>query len=72
MDLEAAPPPRMAARAIVAEQIALAASDLARKASANSLDKLSALLNQIVLEAWREASEPEPTDDKRTGGDPGD
>ena len=43
---------------VVAEQIAIAASGLARKASANGLSDLAGLIEQVVLEAWREASDP--------------
>jgi hypothetical protein len=45
-------PRRMAA----AEQIAIAASGLARSARENELVSLADLLEQAVLEAWREAS----------------
>ena len=47
--------PRLAA----AEYIAVSASRLARTASVNEFPLLAYLLDMAVLEAWREASEPE-------------
>ena len=47
--------PRLAA----AEYIAVSVSRLARTASANEFPLLAYLLDMAVLEAWREASEPE-------------
>ena len=41
-----------------AEQIALEASKLARIANANDFSMLAYLLDMVVLEAWREATEP--------------
>jgi hypothetical protein len=42
-----------------AEYIAVSASRLARTASANDFPLLAYLLDMAVLEAWREASEPD-------------
>jgi hypothetical protein len=42
-----------------AEYIAVSASQLARTASANDFPLLAYLLDMAVLEAWREASEPD-------------
>ena len=46
-------------KASAAERIAVEASGLARLATANELPLLAYLLDMAVLEAWREASEPE-------------
>jgi len=46
-------------RAEAAETIALEASRLARLANANEFPLLAYLIDMVVLEAWREASEPE-------------
>ncbi len=45
-------------RAEAAEQIAVEASQLARVASSNGFGLLSHLIDMVVLEAWREATEP--------------
>lgn len=42
-----------------AEYIAVSASRLARAASANDFPLLAYILDMAVLEAWREASEPD-------------
>ena len=47
-------------KAAVAEQIAVSASGLVRMASASGLHRLAELIEAVVLEAWREASEPDP------------
>jgi hypothetical protein len=47
-------------KAEAAESIALEASRLARIASAHELNLLAYLIDMVVLEAWREASEPVP------------
>ena len=49
--------PRFDSRAAAAEHIALEASRLARIANANDFDLLAYLIDMVVLEAWREASE---------------
>lgn len=46
-------------RAEAAEHIALEASRLARIANTNEFPLLSYLIDMVVLEAWREASEPD-------------
>lgn len=46
-----------------AEYIAVEASRLARLANANKLDLLAYLIDVVVLEAWREASEPRGSQD---------
>ena len=48
---------RPGARAKAAEHIALEASRLARIANANDFGLLAYLIDMVVLEAWREASE---------------
>ncbi len=48
------------ARAAAAERIAIEASRLARIAGANEFPLLAYLIDMVVLEAWREASESEP------------
>lgn len=53
----------LGAKAKAAEHIALEASRLARIANANDLGLLAYLIDMVVLEAWREASE--------AGADPG-
>ena len=45
------------ARAAAAEYIAVEASRLARIANANEFPLLAYLIDMVVLEAWREASE---------------
>jgi hypothetical protein len=51
-----------------AEYIAVSASRLARAASANDFPLLAYLLDMAVLEAWREASEPDaPSRPSRRG-----
>jgi hypothetical protein len=45
------------AKAKAAEHIALEASRLARIANANDFGLLAYLIDMVVLEAWREASE---------------
>jgi hypothetical protein len=50
-------------RSAIAEQIALEASRLARSASANGFPLLVYLIDMVVLEAWREATESEPGPD---------
>jgi hypothetical protein len=55
------------ARAAAAEHIALDASRLARIANANNFPLLAYLIDMVVLEAWREASESDadsPTRDE--------
>jgi hypothetical protein len=47
-------------RADVAEHIALEASGLARLATANQFPLLAHLIDSVVLEAWREATESNP------------
>ena len=42
-------------RVAAAEQIAIAASGLARKAAASGLNGLADLIESVVIEAWREA-----------------
>ena len=49
--------PDLDARAKAAEHIALEASRLARIAGANDFGLLAYLVDMVVLEAWREASE---------------
>ena len=44
-------------RAAAAEHIAIEASGLARVANANQFGLLAYLIDMVVLEAWREASE---------------
>ena len=51
--------PTFSERAKAAEHIALEASRLARLANANQFSLLAYLIDMVVLEAWREASEPE-------------
>jgi hypothetical protein len=63
MSLES-PPPKAAA----AEYIAIEASRLARMANANEFALLAYLIDMAVLEAWREASEPELLRSGRNGG----
>lgn len=60
-------PPRAAA----AEYIAMQASRLARMATANEFPLLAYLIDMAVLEAWREASEPEPGAGAATAEGPG-
>lgn len=61
----------LAARAAAAEHIAIEASRLARIAGANEFRLLAYLIDMVVLEAWREASEadlpPEPKGDALAG-----
>jgi hypothetical protein len=45
-------------RAKAAERIAVEASQLARVANTNGFGLLSHLIDMVVLEAWREATEP--------------
>jgi hypothetical protein len=45
-------------RAEAAELIAVEASQLARVANTNGFGLLSHLIDMVVLEAWREATEP--------------
>jgi hypothetical protein len=45
-------------RAEAAERIAVEASQLARVANTNGFELLSHLIDMVVLEAWREATEP--------------
>ena len=47
-------------RAAAAEHIALEATRLARLANANQFSLLAYLIDMVVLEAWREASESDP------------
>ena len=58
--------PAAGAKAKAAEHIALEASRLARIAGANDFALLAYLIDMVVLEAWREASEAvdEPTIDE--------
>ncbi len=49
--------PAASAKAKAAEHIALEASRLARIAGANDFALLAYLIDMVVLEAWREASE---------------
>lgn len=49
--------PVLDARARAAEHIALEASRLTRIANANDFGLLAYLIDMVVLEAWREASE---------------
>jgi hypothetical protein len=49
--------PALDARAKAAEHIALEASRLTRIANANDFGLLAYLIDMVVLEAWREASE---------------
>jgi hypothetical protein len=46
-----------------AEQIAVEASQLARLANTNGFELLSRLIDMVVLEAWREATEPRSSGD---------
>jgi hypothetical protein len=46
-------------KAETAECIALEASKLARVANSQKLTLLAHLIDMVVLEAWREATEPE-------------
>ena len=48
-------------KAEAAENIAVEASRLARIANAHEFPLLAYLIDMVVLEAWREASESEPT-----------
>ena len=48
-------------KAEAAEGIAVEASRLARLANAHEFPLLAYLIDMVVLEAWREASESEPT-----------
>ncbi len=50
-----------------AEYIALEMSRLARMADANGFGLLAYLIDMAVLEAWREASEPDGSTDGRGG-----
>jgi hypothetical protein len=52
-------PPAGSGKAEAAEYIALEMSRLARMASANDFPLLPYLIDMAVLEAWREASEPQ-------------
>ena len=52
-------PPAGSSKAEAAEYIALEMSRLARMASANDFPLLPYLIDMAVLEAWREASEPQ-------------
>ena len=54
-----------------AEYIAVEASRLARLANLNEFPLLAYLIDMVVLEAWREASESEPAmaDDSLVGVD---
>ena len=45
-------------KAEAAEHIAVEASQLARVATTNGFELLSHLIDMVVLEAWREATEP--------------
>ena len=54
--------PTTSAKAAAAEYIAIEMSRLARMASANQFALLPYLIDMAVLEAWREASEPEDQD----------
>jgi hypothetical protein len=65
-------PPSDDTSTAAAEYIAVSASRLARAASANDFPLLAYLLDMAVLEAWREASEPDgpkrppPSGDQRS------
>ena len=52
-------------KAEAAEHIAVEASRLARIANTNEFGLLAYLIDMVVLEAWREASESESTDPQR-------
>jgi hypothetical protein len=55
-------------RSEIAEMIALEATRLARIAAANEFPFLARLIDMVIAEAWREASEPisaEGLDSKR-------
>jgi hypothetical protein len=54
-----APKPNAQKRTAAAEYIAVEASRLARMANANEFSLLAYLIDMAVLEAWREASEPD-------------
>jgi len=58
-------------KAQVAEHIALEASRLARIASEQELGLLAHLIDMVVLEAWREATESGPIDAESPGEDEG-
>jgi hypothetical protein len=50
-------------KAEAAEQFAVEASQLARLANTNGFELLSRLIDMVVLEAWREATEPRSSAD---------